>query len=208
MSANCDKNELHTNIITTANELFYKHGIKEVKMDDIAAALGISKRTLYKHFDNKEELLYEGVRLEQARTVERAKEIIRNASGTMEVILSLYYLYINRIRTINKNYFRELEKYPKVIEENQRQSRKNEYKIRAWLESGIKEGIFREDTNFEILLYIVKDSVKFITTTTLFDNYSIEQMSDTFILAYLRGVSTAKGQQIIEEYIKKNQITE
>jgi hypothetical protein len=33
-------------------------------------------------------------------------------------------------------------------------------------------------------------------------------MSDTFIRAYLRGVSTAKGQQIIEEYIKKNQITE
>ena len=208
MSVNCDKNELHINIITTANTLFYKHGIKEVKMDDIAAALGISKRTLYKHFDNKEELLYEGIKYAQARTVESAKDRIRNANGTMEVILSLYTLYIKQIKTANKNYFRELEKYPKVIEENRRHSRKNEHKIRAWLESGIKEGIFREDTNFEILLYIVKDSVKFIPTTTLVDHYSREQMSDTFILAYLRGVSTAKGQQIIEEYIKKNQITE
>jgi AcrR family transcriptional regulator len=194
--------------IEAAYELLVEEGLENASIRKIAARAGTSSTALYKHFDNKEELLYEGVRLEQARTVERAKEIIRNANGTMEVILSLYYLYINRIRTINKNYFRELEKYPKVIEENQRQSRKNEHKIRAWLESGTKEGIFREDTNFEILLYIVKDSVKFITTTTLFDHYSIEQMSDTFILAYLRGVSTAKGQQIIEEYIKKNQITE
>ena len=208
MSVGCEKNEIHINIIRKANEMFHKHGIKEVKMDDIATALGISKRTLYKHFANKEELLYEGIRYGQLCMVERAKEIIRNANGTMDVILSLYTLYLKQIKDINKNYFRELEKYPKVIEENQRHSRKNEYKVRAWLECGIKEGIFREDTNFEMLLYIVTDSVKFITTTTLFDHYSIEQMSDTFILAYLRGVSTAKGQQIIEEYIKKNQITE
>ena len=70
-------------------------------------------------------------------------------------------------------------------------------------ESGIKEGIFREDTNFEVLLYILKENIEFITTTTMFDNYTIEQMSNTFILAYLRGVSTPKGQEIIEEYIKK-----
>ena len=68
--------------------------------------------------------------------------------------------------------------------------------------------LYNVEQNFEVLLYIVKDSVKFITTTTLFDHYSIEQMSDTFILAYLRGVSTTKGQQIIEDYIKKNQKTE
>ncbi len=204
MSVSNEKNELRIKIITKANELFHKHGIKEVKMDDIASSLGISKRTLYKHFDNKEDLLYEGVRFQHALTVEYAKGIIRSASSTMEVLLSLYYFHLKQIKEINKNYFRELAKYPKVVEERGKHSRKNEHKIRAWLESGIKEGIFREDTNFDVLLYIVKDSVKFITTTTLFDQYSIEEMSNTFILAYLRGVSTPKGLQIIEEY-KENQ---
>ena len=84
-----------------------------------------------------------------------------------------------------------------------KKSRQNEHKVRAWLESGVKEGIFREDTNFEALLYILKENMEFITTTTMFDNYTIEQISNTFILAYLRGVSTPKGQEIIEEYIKK-----
>lgn len=206
MSAGNEKNELRIRIIETANGLFHKHGIKVVKMDDIASSLGISKRTLYKHFDNKEDLLYEGIRYDHARSMEHAKEIIRSANSTMEVLLSLYYFHLMQIKEINKNYFRELAKYPKVIEERGNNARKNEYKIRAWLESGIKEGIFREDTNFDVLLYIVKDSIKFITTTTLFDQYSIEEMSNTFILAYLRGISTPKGLQIIEEY-KENQKT-
>lgn len=198
-----EKNELREKIITTANIQFQTHGIKDVRMDDIATMLGISKRTLYQLFKNKEELLFEGIKYGHKLSVEKAKQLIRVANGTMDVILSLYALYINQIKGVNKNYFRELKKYPKVVEESKKRSRQNEHKVRAWLESGIKEGIFRADTNFEVLLYILKENLEFITTTTLFDNYTIEQMSNSFILAYLRGVSTPKGQEIIEEYIKK-----
>lgn len=201
--ANDNKKDLRYKIIKTANNLFHTQGIKEVKMDDIAATLGISKRTLYQLFKNKEELLFDGAKLFHAETVIKAKEIIRISQGTMEVILSLYFFYLNQIKTINKSYFRELVKYPAVVEERNKHSRKNEHKVKAWLESGVKEGIFREDTNFEVMLHIIKENILFITTTTLFDNYTIEQMSDTYILAYLRGVSTPKGQAIIEEYLKK-----
>lgn len=190
-------------IIKMANAMFHAQGIKEVKMDDIATTLGISKRTLYKLFKNKEELLFEGAKQAHAEMVEKAKELIRLSHGTMEIILALYHFYLSQIKNVNKSYFRELAKYPAVVEERHKHSRKNEQKVRAWLESGVKEGIFREDTNFEVLLYILKENLTFITTTTLFDNYTIEQMSDTYILAYLRGVSTPKGQAIIEEYIKK-----
>ena len=198
-----EKNELREKILKTANIQFYTHGIKDVRMDDIAAILGISKRTLYQLFENKEELLYEGIKYGHKLSIEKAKQLIRNANGTMEVILSLYNLYLNQIKEINRNYFRELKKYPKVMEESRKRSRQNEHKVRAWLESGIKEGIFRADTNFEVLLYILKENLEFIATTTMFDNYTIEQISNSFILAYLRGVSTPKGQEIIEEYIKK-----
>ena len=198
-----EKNELREKILKTANIQFYTHGIKDVRMDDIAAMLGISKRTLYQLFENKEELLYEGIKYGHKLSIEKAKQLIRNANGTMEVILSLYNLYLNQIKEINRNYFRELKKYPKVMEESRKRSRQNEHKVRAWLESGIKEGIFRADTNFEVLLYILKENLEFIATTTMFDNYTIEQISNSFILAYLRGVSTPKGQEIIEEYIKK-----
>ena len=127
-----EKNELREKIIETANTQFQTHGIKEVKMDDIAAALGISKRTLYQLFKDKEELLYESIRYGHKLSVDKAKQLIRNASDTMDVILSLYNLYLRQMKVINKNYFRELKKYPKVVEERVKKSRQNEHKVRAF----------------------------------------------------------------------------
>lgn len=58
---NSYRQELRPRILETAMTLFRKHGIRQVKMDDIAATLGISKRTLYELYANKEKLLLEGV---------------------------------------------------------------------------------------------------------------------------------------------------
>ena len=110
---NNEKKELRTRIVKQANAMFHAHGIKEVKMDDIAASLGVSKRTLYELFENKEELLFEGIRQGHIESVEKAKDIIRQSNGTLEVLLSLYFFYINQIKTINKNYFRELKNTPR-----------------------------------------------------------------------------------------------
>ena len=54
-------------IINTAFDLFSQYGIKSVSMDDVAKAAGISKRTLYESFEDKETLLIEGIRI--ARTI-------------------------------------------------------------------------------------------------------------------------------------------
>lgn len=203
---NTNKRELRIKIIKRANRLFHTYGVKEVKMNDIATSLGISKRTLYELFKDKEELLYDGLRYEHSEMIKQSKDIIRNSQGTMNTILLLYTFYIKKIETISKTFFRDLEKYPKVLKENETKMRYSERKIKIWLENGIKEGIFRNDTNFDILLHILRDNVKFITQTTQFDHYTVEQLSNTFILSYLRGVATIKGQEIIEEYIKENKI--
>ena len=54
---NSQRVELKDRIIETASEAFTAHGIKSITMDDIAASLGISKRTLYEVFQDKESLL-------------------------------------------------------------------------------------------------------------------------------------------------------
>ena len=59
--------ELRQLILETAMSEFKAKGIKRVRMDDIAHQLGISKRTLYEVFSNKEQLLLEGVKDDEAR---------------------------------------------------------------------------------------------------------------------------------------------
>jgi AcrR family transcriptional regulator len=40
-----------------ANEMFMRYGIRSVSMDDIAGQLGMSKKTLYQYFSDKDELV-------------------------------------------------------------------------------------------------------------------------------------------------------
>ena len=56
------REQLKDRILKTAMQEFLTNGIKQVKMDDIARKLGISKRTLYEIYGNKEELLFEGIK--------------------------------------------------------------------------------------------------------------------------------------------------
>ena len=74
MKENNSKKEIQENIISTALSLFIEHGIKEVKMDDIATRLSISKRTIYEIFKDKEQLLFEALKLQQERMRLKGKE--------------------------------------------------------------------------------------------------------------------------------------
>ena len=45
--------------VETAFELYKKFGFKSITVDDLARAMGISKKTLYEHFENKDEIVLE-----------------------------------------------------------------------------------------------------------------------------------------------------
>jgi AcrR family transcriptional regulator len=49
-------------ILSTASELFYRHGIRRVAVDAIAAEAGSNKMSFYRHFRSKEELAAEYLR--------------------------------------------------------------------------------------------------------------------------------------------------
>ena len=53
-----NREELRRLVVSASGEMFFRNGIRQVKMDDIASKLSISKRTLYEIFANKEELLH------------------------------------------------------------------------------------------------------------------------------------------------------
>lgn len=82
--------ELRERIIDTALNSFATHGIKSITMDDIAAALGISKRTLYEVFSDKETLLMECLLKAQREGDAYVKDVYEKASNVLEVLLKLY----------------------------------------------------------------------------------------------------------------------
>ena len=195
-------------ITEVALQHFLDRGIKEVKMDDIASLLSVSKRTIYELFGDKEQLLFESLMLQQEMMREEAKEIIRSAKHVLEIILKLYSLYFNKLKMVNSNFFKEIEKYPAICRQSKEREKKNNKKFLAWLEMAREQGLFREDANFEILLYILKRNIEAIISVKKQDEanelgkYSLDELGRSLVLIYLRGISTPKGQEIIEEYLK------
>lgn len=207
------KEEVRDLITKKALELFAEKGIKDVKMDDIAAELSMSKRTIYEQFADKEQLLLEALKLHNRRMRDEAKERIRKAKHVLDIVLTLYSLYFQSLKSINIKFFKELERYPNICKRNRERNHKNDKRFLAWMEMGRKQGLFREDANFEILLYILRRDLETIFTANMRDEqnelskYTPEELGRTLILFYLRGISTTQGQEIIEEYLKTYRTT-
>lgn len=197
-------------ILKTALEQFSKFGIKEVKMDDIASMLSISKRTIYELYNDKEQLLFEALKLHNENIVNEGKLIVRQASHTLEIILNLYDKYVDILSRMNKKFFADLKKYPNLYNSKKRDEEQNDKKFLAWIEMGRKEGLFRGDANLEIFSHILRRNLETIFAINMnaeenkLSKYPPSELGRTLIIFYLRGISTPKGQEIIEEYLKEN----
>ncbi len=201
---NNTKQNVREHIIAQASDLFFHRGIKDVKMDDIAHEIGISKRTVYELFADKEELLHESLKYIYKNIHRKGRQKIRETSNnTLDVLLTLYYIYFEMLKKANKNFFLDLKRYPKITEYQKTKEKRNSDKFKKWIQKGVKEGLFREDANSDIILYILRRDIEYITISNEFSNYSIDELGRSFILFYLRGIATSKGQEIIENFIKK-----
>ena len=97
--------ELRERIIMTSTEAFTSKGIKCITMDDIAAALGISKRTLYEVFADKETLLKESILKIQQDRDKYLQEVYEHSSNVLEVILAVFQKSIEIFHKTNKRVF-------------------------------------------------------------------------------------------------------
>ena len=152
---NNTKQNVREHIIAQASDLFFHRGIKDVKMDDIAHEIGISKRTVYELFADKEELLHESLKYIHKNIHRIGRQKIRETSNnTLDVLLTLYYIYFEMLKKANKNFFLDLKRYPKITEYQKTKEKRNSDKFKKWIQKGVKEGLFREDANSDIIIYI------------------------------------------------------
>lgn len=201
--------ELRERIILAAVELFTTNGIKSITMDEIAASLGISKRTLYEVFPDKETLLEECILKSQKDGDIFVKGVIETSSNVLEVLLRCYQWSIERFHATNKKFFEDIKKYPKAYQlmKNNR-SRSSEDTVNFFKE-GVKQGIFRDDVNFAIINLLVRDQLDLLMNSDICNEYSFLEVYESIMFTFLRGISTEKGARVLEDFIceyRKNQV--
>ena len=203
--------ELRERIITAATEAFTSKGIKSITMDDIAAALGISKRTLYEVFSDKETLLMECLLKAQREGDAYVKDVYEKASNVLEVLLKLYQRSIEKFHNTNKKFFEDIKKYPKVYEMMKNRQDSDSMKTMSFFKTGVEQGIFRSDVNFAIVNLLVREQFDVLLNTDICNEYSFIEVYESIMFTYIRGISTEKGARVLEDFIqeyRKNRIAD
>lgn len=194
------RQSLKDKILSTAMHAFAAHGIRAVKMDDIAQALSISKRTLYEIYDNKEVLLFEAIRLHKALNDREMTDVVEKSSNVMDVLLYVSKRKIEDFRLTNPLFYSDMSRYPRVMAFLEEDRLQNRHRLIDFFRRGVDEGFFRSDVDYDLLLTILESAINRIMTSQLYINYPIEQLFRHAVLAYFRGICTPLGVETIDRF--------
>ena len=186
-----------------AHELFMRYGIRSVSMDDIALQLGVSKKTLYQYFVDKDELVDAVLGLEVSQGQENCLRCSFAKDAVEEIILTMEYI-VEQFRNMNpmvlydlqKFHFASFQKFLKY---------KNEFLfdiIRKNLERGIREELFRPEINIDIISRFRLETIMLAFNMEVFPprKYNLADVTREIIEHYLYGLSTLKGHKLIIKY--------
>ena len=197
------RQELKERIITLASELFTRQGIRSVTMDEIAAAFGISKRTLYEVFSDKETLLLECIRHGVAQEEAYIREHLSSTDNVMEVLLKRYQRSIEHFHATNKKFFEDIQKYPRAYEYLRRGNKRTTEDAVNFFKEGVRQGYFRNDVNFAIINELVRAQMDILMESDICKTFPFLDVYESIMFTFLRGVSTPKGITELEEFIQQ-----
>jgi AcrR family transcriptional regulator len=149
-------------ILKGAEELFFRYGLKSVTMDDIAKHLGISKKTIYQSFADKDEVVHRLMEEKLKEDELTVKHMSQSASTIVEEMFDLMKHMSAMFGKINPNVFYEMQKYHpkawnllKTFKENCIQRT-----VEEALAKGIKDGLVRKDINVRIMVKLRMEEVE------------------------------------------------
>ena len=192
------KRALKGRILDTAMKLFAKHGVKAVKMDDVAQALTISKRTLYEIYKDKEELLYQGVLQFNENHRKSMLAFIEQAPSVMDIIIEAHQRRVVRASTISPLFYEDIQRYPRIVELLEKERERARKQFMGFMQRGVSEGYFRDDVDYRLIGELYNAVNTCIRSQHLLNNYTIQELFSNMMVVPLRGFCTEKGLEVIE----------
>ena len=197
-------------IIEKTSEMFVMHGIKSVRMDDIAQTLGVSKRTLYEMFGDKEELLYLCMSsfLEKQRM--NVNEQARSAASILESILH-GFLNMMQYSDVNNRIMSNLQKfYPTVFQRIHKECGEvGRTNFRNAIHRCVEEGYLDEKFNMDLAITVLYYTAMGVVARRDFpypDGVSPQKAFRHIVICFFRGVATTKGLEVIDKYVEENEM--
>ena len=198
------KMEPQEKILKTSLGMFFRYGIKHVTMDDIAKELGMSKKTIYQFYKEKDDLVNQLCEVEMVIQEKVFRDIQLSAKDPIQEIMLISTKMREMMQNINPLFFLDLQKfYPVAFKRFQQFKEECAYKdVLANIKRGKDLGIYRADVDEEFAARYRLGQIDML----MFGNYfnfekvSFIMASELLLEMFVYGISTPKGHELIDDY--------
>ncbi|MDD3721231.1 MAG: TetR/AcrR family transcriptional regulator [Lutibacter sp.] len=197
-------------ILKKAGEIFLKYGFKSVTMDDIASDLGISKKTIYKYYKNKVELVDEAVHYFHDGIYKTITNICALGYNAIQENFEIKKVFKEMFKNSDDSPMYQLEKYYPKTYKKIIDSEFLVFKecIADNLTKGIEEGLYRKDINLELITKFYFSLMLSLHNSNLhtYNKNTLRELETNAIEYHTRAIATSKGLKILEEQLEKKEI--
>ncbi len=193
-------------IIEKVHPLFHKIGPKTLTMDEVSEACGISKKTLYQHFPNKEELIEAVVEHTHQSITEIIVEVQSYGLSAIEEMYGILERIHEFIQTDDDVFMLQLAKYyPSIYNQCQAFTNDSMYlNVCKNLKNGIDQKLYKEDINIDLSARLFLMNIMMIKTSDIFEGTEIGKRKLTrFVLDFfLRSMVTKEGEMLMTQKLQ------
>ena len=191
-------------IIQGGEELFLTAGIKSVTMDDIAKHLGMSKKTIYQFFKDKNELVIALVQKKLQQDEDQMCAIMLKSENVIEEMINMMKCSEEIVARINPIVIHDLQKYhPDAWKEFQNfKSNVLVHTLEALLTKGIKQGYIRPEIDAKIIARMRVSQVEMGFNTSIYPvmEFNAWNVQQQFQEHFNYGICTLKGYKLLNQY--------
>jgi TetR/AcrR family transcriptional regulator, biofilm operon repressor len=196
--------EIKDKIIKKSTQLFLKYGFKSVTVDEIAEAVGASKKTLYKHFENKEEIIVGSLNAVHEEIKLKIGIIFSQNKNAIEEHFVIRNMFNELLNSDGTSPLYQLKKhYPHIFEEVRCREENQCYQMFIEnMKKGLKDNLYRKEIDIEInaqlyymLIFRINESIA--------DEKEVSKLELEAMKFFIHSIATQKG---LEEFYKYYQL--
>ncbi len=202
--------EKFSEILLKSGQVFMRYGLKSVTMDDIAREIKVSKKTIYKYVKDKSDLLCNVMRGNCSCDVLVIDEILERRLNAIDEIIEIGRYVAGQLKMIHPSIHYDMEKYyPEVWQlfENH----KSDYLygcIADNMERGMKEGLYRDNLNIEIMGKIYLSKIDLVFDATIFppNKFNFVEVYMELLRYHIKGIASDNGVKYLRNEIKNENL--
>jgi len=194
-------------IVEGAGELFMRYGVRSVTMDDVARELGMSKKTLYQFFTNKDDLVLEVSKAHIEREKIEFGEIKAVSKNALDELFSITKCLRISMQRVNPSLLFDLQKYHPSAWDLFLDFKYNF--IRSMVErnvtKGVEEGYYRSEITPDVMAKLRMEQVQMAFDPKVFppSEYDLVEVQMQVLDHFIQGLLSHQGRKLYETYQKQ-----